>query len=124
MRVDQRPEHTAEAGIDGGAHAALGLELFFDALEDQHVRVDADPHREHEPRNARQRHHGADVRHEAEQDHEIEEQRDDGVDARQPVVEQHEQDHEPEADERRGDARTDRVGAEAWTNRSLGEVGQ
>ena len=36
--------------------AARRLELFLDALEDQHVRVHADAHRQHEARDAGQRH--------------------------------------------------------------------
>ena len=92
VRVDQRPEHAAEAGVDRRADAALRLELFFDALEDQHVRVDADAHRQHEAGDAGQRHHRADVCHQAEQDDQVEDQRDDGVHAGQPVVDEHEAD--------------------------------
>src|SRR5581483_1364287 len=55
VRVDQRPEHPAEAGVDRRAHAAARFELLLDALEDQHVRIDADPHRQHEAGDARQR---------------------------------------------------------------------
>ena len=90
VRVDQRPEHAAEAGVDRRADAALRLELFLDALEDQHVRVDADAHRQHEAGDAGQRHHRADVRHQAEQDDQVEDQRDDRVHARQLVVDEHE----------------------------------
>src|SRR5262245_13021643 len=39
--VDQRPEDAVEARVDRRADAALRLQLLFDALEDQHVRVDA-----------------------------------------------------------------------------------
>ncbi len=54
-----------------GAHAALRLELLLDALEDQHVRVDADPHRQDEAGDAGQRHRRADVGHQAEQDDQV-----------------------------------------------------
>jgi len=81
MRVEQRPEHTAEPGVDRRAHAARGFELFLDALENEHVRVDADAHRQHESGDARQRHHRADIRHQAEQDDEVEEQCHDRVDS-------------------------------------------
>ena len=90
VRVDQRPEHAAEAGVDRRAHAALRLELFLDALENQHVRVDADAHRQHEAGDAGQRHHRADVRHQAEQDDQVEDERHDGVDAGELVVDEHE----------------------------------
>src|SRR5262245_61917439 len=39
VRVHQRPEHAAEAGVDGGADPTLRLQLFLDALEDQHAGV-------------------------------------------------------------------------------------
>ena len=52
-----------------------------------------------------------------EQDDQVEDHRDDGVDARQLVVGEHEDDDEHEAGERRQDARADRVGAERRTDR-------
>ena len=101
MRVDERQEHAAEARVDGGPNAALRLELLLDALEDQHVRVDAHAHRQDEAGDAGQRHRRADVRHQAEQNHEVEEQRDDRVDAGQLVVDQHEEHDQHQADDAR-----------------------
>ena len=124
VRVDQRPEHAGEAGVNRRADAAFGFELLLDALEDQHVRIDADPHRQHEARDARQRHHRADVRHQAQKDDEVEDERDDGVDAGQLVVDQHEADDQEQADDRCDDTGPDRVGAEARADRSLREIGQ
>ena len=72
--------------------AAPGLELLLDALEDEHVRVDADAHRQHEARDAGQRHDRADVRHQPEEDDQVEDERDDGVDAGELVVDEHEHD--------------------------------
>ena len=72
VRVEQRQEHAAEAGVDRRADAALRRELFLDALEDQHVRVDADAHRQHEAGDAGQRHRRAEVGHQAEQDDQVE----------------------------------------------------
>ena len=77
------------ASIDARTPAP-GLELFLDALENQHVRIDAHAHRQHEPGDARQRHDRAHVRHQSEQDDQVEQQRDDGVDARQLVIDEHE----------------------------------
>ena len=99
-----------------------GLELLLDALEDQHVRVDADAHRQHEAGDAGQRHHRADVGHQAEQDDQVEEQGDDRVHARQLVVDEHEDDDQQQADERRDDAGADRIGAERRTDRPLLQV--
>jgi len=42
VRVN-RSKHAVEAAVDRCADAALRLELLLDALEDQHVRVDAVP---------------------------------------------------------------------------------
>ena len=64
--------------------APRGRELFPDALEDQHVRVDAHADRQDEAGDARQRHRRAEVRHHAEQDHQVHDDRDERVDARQP----------------------------------------
>jgi hypothetical protein len=68
VRVEQRQEHAAEPGVDRRANAAPEIELLLDALENQHVRVDADAHRQHEAGNAGQRHREADIRHQSEQD--------------------------------------------------------
>src|ERR671930_559169 len=46
--VEQGPEHAAESGVDRRAHTALRGELLLDAFEDEHVRVEADAHRQHE----------------------------------------------------------------------------
>ena len=64
-----------------------------------------------------QRHRRAEVRHQAEQDDEVEDQRDDRVDARQLVVDEHEDDDQHEADDRGEHARSDRVGAERRADR-------
>ena len=122
MRVDERPEHAAEPRVDRGAHAALRLELFLDALENEHVRVHTDPHGEHEARDARQRHHGADIRHQPEQDDEVEDERHDRVHTGQPVVDEHEADDEQQADDRREDARADRIGSQARPDRALLQI--
>ena len=50
-------------------------QLFLDALEDQHVRVDAHADGQDEAGDARQRHRRADVGHEPEQDHQVHDDR-------------------------------------------------
>jgi hypothetical protein len=98
VRVDQRPEYAAEAGVDRRAHASLRLELFLDALEDQHVGIDADPHRQHETGDAGQCHDRADVGHQPQQDDEVEDQRHHRVHPGQFVVNQHEHRDEQQTD--------------------------
>ncbi len=124
VRVHQGQKHAREAGVDRRAHAAPGLHLLLDALEDEHVRVHAHPHREHEPRDARQRHRRAEVGHRAEQDDQVADQRDDRVDAGQPVEDEHEHRDQGETDRRRQHARVDRVLAERRPDRRLLHVGQ
>ena len=59
------------------------------------------------------------IRHEAHQDDEVQRDRHERVDAGQPVVQQHEQRDEAEADERGRDAGAHRVGAERRTDLAL-----
>src|SRR5262245_29311400 len=124
VRVEQRQEHAVEAGVDRRAYAALGRQLFLDALEDEHVRVDADAHRQDEPGDAGQRHDRSEIRHQAEQDDEIGDERHDRVDARQMVRREHERLDQQQTDEGGVDARADRVAAERRTDDDFTQVGQ
>ena len=53
VRVEQRQNTRPKPALTGRAHAALRRQLLLDALEDQHVRVDAHAHRQHEAGDAR-----------------------------------------------------------------------
>ena len=107
----------------GGPGAAVRRQLLFDALENQHVRVDAHAHRQDEAGDARQRHRRAEVGHHPEQDDQVDDHRENRVDARQLVVGEHEEHDQDEAGERRADARADRIGAKRRTDHALLEVG-
>ena len=124
VRVDERQEHAAEARVDGGLHALARLELFLDALEDEHVRVDADADREDEAGDAGQRHDRADIGHHAEQDDQVQHERDDGVHAGQLVVDEQERHDEQQAGERRQHAGANRVGAERRADGLLLQIRQ
>ena len=108
MRVDDRPPDAIEAGIHRRAHPFGRGQLFFDALEDQDVRIDADADNQDETGNAGQRHGGAEIRHHPEQNTEVHDDRGDGVQAGQLVVEQDEEHDDCEASEGGRDARLDR----------------
>ena len=66
-------------------------ELLLDPLENQHVGVHPHADRQDEAGDAGQRHGRPEVGHQAEQDDQVEHHGDDGVDARQLVVDEHEQ---------------------------------
>ena len=100
------------------------VELFLDALEDQHVRVDAHADRQDEAGDAGQRHRRARVGHQAEQDDQVDRDRDERVEAGQLVVDEHEQHDQQQAARRRQHAGADRVGAERRADRALFEVGR
>src|SRR5688572_1988266 len=90
MGVDDGPPHAVEARVDRRFHRLAGSELLFDALEDQHVRVDTDANRQDEAGKPGQGHRRAEVRHHAEKDHEIRDDRRERVQPRQAVIEEHE----------------------------------
>ena len=61
-------------------------QLLLDALEDQHVRIDAHADRQDQAGDARQRQRHRDVGHERQQDQQVQHHRDQRVDAGQAVV--------------------------------------
>ena len=53
LRVDDGAPGVPEALVDRRAHGLAAIQLFADALEDQHVGVDRDTDRQHEAGDAR-----------------------------------------------------------------------
>ena len=137
--VEDRGEGARIAVLDGLADRRAALELLADALEDQHVRVDRHAERQHEARDAGHRQDGQlhlraghrrvlderaeDVRDEEErrrqQDH-VEEERHVGDHAQVPVVEDHEERDQHEADDRGLNAGADGVAADGGVDLGLG----
>ena len=62
--------------LTAALHALGRGQLLLDALEDQHVRIDAHADRQDEPGDARQRHRRTQIRHHAEQDDQVDDDRD------------------------------------------------
>ena len=122
--VEDGEQHAIEAGGDRLLHAFRGPQFFLDALENQHVRVDAHADRENEAGDARQRHRRAGIRHQAEQHDQVDRDRDERVEARELVIGQHEERHEQQAAGRRVHAGAHRVGAERRADGALFEIGQ
>src|SRR5262245_16839739 len=71
VRIENREEDAIEASRHGLFDALGRRQLLLDALEDQHVRVDAHTDRENETGDTRQRHHRAEIRHQPEQDDQV-----------------------------------------------------
>src|SRR5208337_4363012 len=104
-----------KALVNGRRGCFAGANLFADALEDQHVRVHAHTDGENDSGNAWQGERGSGVAEEAKQDDQVQKQRQVGVDARAPVVNEHEgHDHE-HADDGSGNAFANGVGAQRST---------
>src|SRR5436189_289090 len=122
VRIDDRGERAGEALLDRRAHGFLLAQLFADALEYQYVRVDGHPQREDDAGEAGQRERGVEVRHHAEQDDEVQEERDDSVDAGALVVHDQRRDKDQESDHRRGHALANGVASERRTDRTLFEL--
>ena len=139
--VENRGERAAVAVLDRIARAATGGELLADALEDEHVRVNGHAEREDEAGDAghrenRELHRAAaahrrivredaeDVRDEDERGREkrdVEEERDVGDEAGHPVVDEHEDCDEAEAEAGGDNALVLRVFAHGRRNGRLGE---
>src|SRR5438067_9511363 len=112
VRVDDRAEGAGEAVLDGRAHGLAVAQLLADALEDEHVRVDGHAEGQDDAGDAGERQRGLEDRHHAENDHEVEQQRQNGVDPGALVVDEHRGDEGDETDERRQHALVDGVAAE------------
>ncbi len=77
--------------------ARPAAQLLADALEDQHVRVDRHADRQDEAGDARQRQRGLEERHGAGEQDRVQEQREHGVPAGAPVVDDHRDEDEQSA---------------------------
>src|SRR5260370_14208791 len=98
--VDDRAEGAREAVLDSRADGLPVADLLSDALEDEHIRVHGHTEREDDAGDAGQGERGMEERHHPEQDDEVQQQGQHGVDAGAPVVKQHPQDQGQEAAQR------------------------
>ena len=101
-----------EAILDGYGGGLAVTDLFADALEDEDVGVDAHTDGEDDASDAGERQGGVREAHAAEQDDQVEEQGEVGVDARALVVDEHEDHDGGHAGDGCDDALTDARGAE------------
>ena len=112
-----KPRSTADA------HGLAELQLLADALEDQHVGVDRHADGQDHAGDAGQRERGLEGADRAEQEDDVEDQGDDGVDARALVVDEHEDDDQDQPDHAGPQPADDRVAPERRADRPLLEVG-
>src|SRR5262245_9163256 len=119
VSVDDRRERALEACVDRRSDGLPEPELLTDALEDEDVRVDRHADRQHDPGDARQRQGRLEPGHRRQEDGEVEQERQVGDRAREPVVDQHEDEDGQGAGRRRDDALADRVGPQRGPDRAL-----
>ena len=112
VSIDDGHPGVREALIDGGRGSLAGANLFADALKDEHVGIDAHTDGENDSCNAGQGERGLRKSHESEQDYQVEEQGQIGVDARALVVNEHEDHDDENADDGGGNALADGVGTQ------------
>ena len=91
-----------KAFLDGRSRSLAQPQFFSNTLENQHVRVDTHTDRQDDAGDSRQRQRGMGEAHKSKQNHEVQEQCQVGIDARPPVVDQHE-DHDRGHTRNRGD---------------------
>jgi hypothetical protein len=97
MGVHNRPPDPIETRVHRCAHPLRGGQLFLDALEDEDVRIDAHADRQNETGDAREGHRGAQIRHHAQEDNQVDHDRDHRVESAESVVEKDEEHDEREA---------------------------
>src|SRR5437867_1640873 len=124
VRVDDRAHRVLEPLVDRGAHELAVLQLLPNTLEDQHVRVHGDAHRQHEPGEPRQRQREPEPREPGEREQHVQAQGRHGEHPRQPVVPDHDHDHQRDAHDAGADAVVDRVLAERGTDSALLDDGE
>ena len=75
VRVENREQHAIEPVAHRASGGPAGLQLFLDALEDQHVRIHAHADRQDEAGDARERERRADERQRAQQNRQVRDDR-------------------------------------------------
>src|SRR5665213_9769 len=99
-----------------------GTNLFANTLEDQHVRIHAHTNGEDDSGNTRQRQRGFGEAQEAEQNNQVEEQRQIRVDAGTTVVDEHERHYEKHAHNRGRDTLAYRIRAQGCSHGAVFKI--
>src|ERR1035441_6859395 len=97
-------------------------QLLANTLEDQDVGVHAHADGEDHTRNSRQGQGGSAVAEESQQDNQVQDQAQVGVDAGGVVVEKHKDQHRDHADDRCPHTLADGIGAQRWSHRDLLQI--
>src|ERR1035437_10140476 len=131
---DDGGDDRRHVGIDDG-RPSVGKTLLYrrgrrlampqflaDTLEDQDVGIHAHTDGQNHTRNSRQGEGRSTVTEESQQDHQVQDQAQVGVDASRVVVEEHKDEHRDHADDGCSHALADGIGAQRWPHRDLLQV--
>ena len=119
MRVEHRPESAPKAGFDGATRTLSGTELFADTFVDDDVGIDRHTDGENDAGDAGQGQGRARQRQDRQLVEDVEHHRDVGDQARDPIVNEHEEYHRDRTDDHRQLGLVDRVLAERRTDLGL-----
>src|SRR5215212_334256 len=122
VRVEDRVPGPTEAGLDGGRQRLADPHLLLHPFEDQDVRVDGHADREDEASNARERQGHRDQPEQGEYDEAVVNEREARDDAWQPVVDEHKEHHEEDADDPRQQTLVEELLTERRADRLVGEL--
>src|ERR1039458_9168425 len=122
VRIDNGCPGVSKALLHRRGRRLAMPQLLANTLEDQNVGVNAHTDGQNHTRNSRQGESCSAVAQESQQDHQVQDQAQIGVDAGRVVVEQHKDQHRDHADDRRPHALADRIGAQRWPHRDLLQV--
>src|SRR5579859_226355 len=117
--IDNRDPGLAEALIHCRSRALAVTQLFPDALEDEHVRVNTHTDGQDDTGNSGQSQRVAKKSHEPQQDNQVQDQSQIRVDACKPVIKQHEEHDHSHAHYRCGYTLADGVNAQRGTDTAL-----
>src|SRR5215216_991624 len=121
VAVQDSPEALLVSGPDGGTRRLAAPDLLLDPLEDHDVRVRGDAYREHDPRDAGERHGDRHRDDDPPQEERVDQERQVRDHPERPVDGHEEQEYEPEAHERREEPALERVCPERGTYGGDGE---
>src|SRR5580704_19623763 len=97
-------------------------QFLADALEDQHIRIYAHADSQNHSRNPGQSQSRTEISHETEQNDQVQDQRNVGIDSRAAIIHQHENQHREHSDNRSLNSGTDRIRPERRSDCPLFQV--
>src|SRR5262249_50968252 len=124
VRIQNRSPGAAEALVHRRRGSFVVAQLLAYALKDQHIGIHAHTDGENHSGNPGQGERRSEVSHEAQQDDQVQDQSNSGVDTRASVVDQHEDHDRQHSYNRSFDTGADRIGSQRGTYAGLGQIMQ